>query len=117
MDEKDIYKNSIYLLAFGCLLFGIIGLCLRDISFILGFILGYVINCLVFYLNIKMTDTILTLGRWAPLIVVIILILKLVLYAGGFILAIKTVYFHLIGVLVGYLVTKLTIYVEGFKRR
>ena len=41
-------------------------------------------------------------------------VLKLALYALGFYISVKTQSIHILGVFLGYLITKLTIYVEGF---
>lgn len=113
MNEKDVLKRSLYLFLIGCFLFGIIGILLKDISYILGFVLGYIINVIVFLLIIKMSDEILKLST-STIFIVIGFILKLVLYALGFFIAVKSQWFHILGVFLGYLITKLTIFVEGF---
>lgn len=113
MNEKDVLRKSLYLLVIGCFLFGIIGILLKDISYLLGFILGYVINVIVFLLIMKMSDEILKTSA-STVFVVMGFILKLVLYAIGFYIAVKTKWVHLLGVFVGYMVTKLSIYIEGY---
>ncbi len=113
MNEKDVLKRSVYLAVFGSILFGIIGVLLHDISFILGFFLGYIINVIVFILIIKMTDGILKYSM-SGLIVAIMFFMKLALYALGFYIAVKSQWVHIVGVFFGYLITKLSIYFEGY---
>lgn len=109
MNEKIVLKKSVYVFMIGCVIAIILGIIFHEISYLLGFILGYVINYLIFSINIKMTDAILKLSVSTP-IIVIMFILKLFLYALGFMIAIKISLFHLFGVFAGYLVMKLTIY-------
>lgn len=113
MNEKDVLRRSLYLFLIGCFLFVIIGILLKDISYLLGFILGYMINVIVFLLIMKMSDEILKTSA-SVIFVVMGFILKLVLYAIGFYIAVKSKWVHLIGVFVGYMVTKLSIYIEGY---
>lgn len=113
MNEKDVLRRSFYVFIVGCLLFAGIGIFFQDISYLLGFVLGYLINDIVFLLIIKMTDEILKTSM-STVIVAIIFLLKLILYALGFIVAIKSVYIHIVGVFFGYLITKISIYIEGY---
>lgn len=116
MNEKDVLKQSVYLFMIGCFVFGILGILLKDISYLLGFILGYIINVIVFYIIIYMSDMILNLNM-STIIVMMMFVAKLVLYALGFYIAVKSNLFHLVGVFFGYLITKLSIYVEGYKKK
>jgi len=113
MNEKDVLRRSLYLFLIGCFLFVIIGILLKDISYLLGFVLGYVINVIVFLLIIKMSDEILQTNT-STIFVMMGFVLKLVLYALGFYIAVKSQWFHLLGVFVGYMMTKLSIYFEGY---
>lgn len=113
MNEKTVLKSSLYVFFAGCILFGIVGILTKDISYLLGIIVGYVINVLVFLIIIKMTDLILQMSM-STIIVVIMFFVKLLLYAGGFLLAVKTNYVHILGVFCGYLITKITIFIEGY---
>lgn len=113
MDEKDVLRRSVYLFLIGCFLFGIVGILLKDISFELGFILGYIINVIVFYLIIKMSEGILKFSM-STVIVAIMFLVKLALYALGFYIAVQSQWFHIFGVFMGYMLTKLSIYVEGY---
>lgn len=117
MNENDVLKQSIKVFAAGIIVFGIVGLFLKEISYPLGFLLGYVISVLSFYMIIVMSDLILKMGQ-SIRYVVILFILKMILYAGGFILAIKVDnVFNLVGVFCGYFVTKVTINILGYTNR
>lgn len=116
MNEKTVLKSSIYVFLVGCLLLGILGLFLRDISYVLGFVLGYIINVVVFCLIIKMSEDILKFSM-STIIVVIMFLVKLALYALGFYVAVKSSWFHIFGVFLGYLVTKVTINIEGLRHK
>lgn len=113
MDEKDVSRTSRYLFLMGCFLFIIVGILLKDVSYLLGFILGYIINIVVFQLIIRMTDEILKLSM-STVIIIVMFIVKLVLYTLGFYIAVKSKWFHLFGVFVGYMITKLSIYLSGY---
>ena len=113
MNEKTVLKSSLYVFFAGCILFGIVSLLTKDISYLLGIIVGYVINVLVFLIIIKMTDLILQMSM-STIIVVMMFFVKLLLYAVGFLLAVKTSYVHILSVFCGYLITKITIFIEGY---
>jgi len=113
MNEKDVLKKSLYLFVMGCFLFVIIGILFKDISYLLGFVLGYFINIIVFMLIMKMSDEILK-SSTSTILIVMGFILKLAIYALGFYISVKTQWVHILGVFLGYLMIKLTIYVEGF---
>lgn len=111
MNEITVLKRSVSIFLIGCLLFGIVGLIFRDISYIFGFVLGYIINIIVFCLIIKISDGILKFKMPVTLIAMMF-IAKLAIYALGFYIAILSSWFHLFGVFLGYLCIKVTIYVE-----
>jgi hypothetical protein len=116
MNEKNVVKRSVFLFLIGIVLFSIIGVLLKDISYLFGFILGYLLNLVIFYLIIKMSEGILTFSM-STTIVIIMFIVKMLIYALGFIVAVKSKWFHLLGVFMGYMMTKLSIYVEGYINR
>ncbi len=116
MNEKIILKNSVYVFLGGCLLTGVAGIILQDISYLLGLILGYIINVLVFLLIIKMSEGILKFSM-STAIIVVMFIVKLGMYALGFIIAVKTPWIHIIGVFLGYMCSKITIYIEGYRHK
>lgn len=113
MNEKTVLKSSIYVFLVGCLGLGLLSLCIQNISYILGFILGYIINIIVFLMIMKMSEGILKFSMSTAIIAVMFLA-KLALYALGFYISVKSPWFHLLGVFLGYMVTKVIIYVEGF---
>lgn len=113
MNEKAVSIKSVFVFLAGCLLLGIISLILRDISYLLGFILGYVINMISFFLTIKISEGILKFKM--PIFMIILMnLLKIVIYAIGFYISVKVQWIHMIGVFLGYLVIKITVFVEGY---
>lgn len=116
MNEKSVLKNSVYIFFLEAILLGIISFLFHDISYIFGLILGYIINVVVFLLIMKMSEGILKFSM-STAIIAIMFIVKLALYACGFYVAVKTPWFHILGVFLGYMCTKMTIYVEGFKHK
>lgn len=113
MNEKTVLKNSLWVFLIGCLLLSVIGLFFRDISYLGGFILGYIINVLVFVVIMKMSEGILKL-KMSTVIIAIMSIVKLLLYAVGFYISVKVSWIHILGVFLGYFVMKITIYAEGY---
>ena len=113
MNEITVLKTSIYVFLIGCLILAIVGVIFRDISYIFGFVLGYIINVIVFLLIIKMSEGILKFSM-STAIIAFMFIVKLALYAFGFYVAVKTPWFHLLGVFLGYMCTKISIYLEGY---
>ena len=96
------------------IIFSLIGVILKSIAYPLGFALGYVINVIIFNIIIKTSDLILNIGHSISMIV-IMSIIKLLLYALGFLLAIffKDI-LSIIGVFFGYMVIKITINIMGY---
>ena len=113
MNEKTVLKRSVHVFFIASLIILIMSLCLQDISYIFGFILGYIINIIIFLMNIMMSEGILKFSM-STAIIVIMFILKLLFYALGFFIAVKMDFIHIFGVFLGYLVIKITIYIEGF---
>lgn len=113
MNEKNVIKRSFQVFLIGCLLFIVLGIFFKDISYLFGFILGYMLNLIIFYMIIKMSEGILTFSM-STIIIVIMFIAKLLVYSLGFFIAVKSDWFHLLGVFVGYMITKISIYVEGY---
>ena len=112
MNEKDVLKQSVKVFIGGLVIFSIVGFVLKQISFPLGFILGYAVSVLSFYIIIVMSDVILKMGQ------AIRFIAKMLLYIAGFMLAIKfDDIFNLISVFFGYFVTKITINILGYIKR
>ena len=68
MNEKDVLKQSVKVFIGGLVIFSIVGFVLKQISFPLGFILGYAVSVLSFYIIIVMSDVILKMGPPATLI-------------------------------------------------
>ena len=116
MNEKDVLKQSVKVFIGGLIIFSIVGFVLKQISFPLGFILGYAVSVLSFYIIIVMSDVILKMGQ-AIRFVVMMFIAKMLLYIAGFMLAIKFDVFNLISVFFGYFVTKITINILGYIKR
>ena len=87
MNERDVLKQSIKVFIIGLIIFSLIGVILKSIAYPLGFALGYVINVIIFNIIIKTSDLILNIGHSISMIV-IMSIIKLLLYALGFLLAI-----------------------------
>ena len=63
MNEKDVLKQSVKVFIGGLIIFSIVGFVLKQISFPLGFILGYAVSVLSFYIIIVMSDVILKMGQ------------------------------------------------------
>lgn len=116
MNEKNVMHQSVKVFLIGCLLFCLLGILIKDISYLLGFVIGYLLNLVVFYIIIKMSEGILTFSMSIP-IVVTMFFMKLLVYALGFFIAIKLDWVNLLGVFAGYMITKISIYVEGYRNK
>ena len=113
MNEKLVFKKSFFIFLIGFIVFSIIGLMMKSISYSLGFLLGYLFNLAIFYVIIITSDMILNLKRSTSLI-----ILLLAIYAIGFLIAIFIPkWFNLMGVLFGYMVIKITIYIVSYQMK
>ena len=58
MNEKDVLKQSVKVFIGGLIIFSIVGFVLKQISFPLGFILGYAVSVLSFYIKNGSGDSI-----------------------------------------------------------
>ena len=116
MNEKDVMKRSLKLGAILLSVFIAVGIVTHDISYPLGYLLGYVVNLFVFLITIYTSTEILKI-KVSVIPVVISVILKMVLLALGFFIAIKVSYINIIGVFVGYLTTKISILIEGYMQK
>ncbi len=116
MNEKTVLKSSVYVFICGCFIFGLLAILLKDISYLVGFGIGYIINLLVFLLIIQTSKEILRFSISIPLII-LMNILKLVLYSLGFYLSVRLKLVNMIGVFLGYFVIKITIYLQSYKHK
>ncbi|RGF25418.1 hypothetical protein [Faecalibacillus intestinalis] len=117
MNEKLVFKKSFFIFLIGFVVFSIIGLTMKSISYPLGFLLGYLFNLAIFYVIIITSDMILNLKRSTSLII-LLNIVKLAIYAIGFLIAIFIPkWFNLMGVLFGYMVIKITIYIVSYQMK
>ena len=117
MNEKLVFKKSFFIFLIGFIVFLIIGLMMKSISYSLGFLLGYLFNLAIFYVIIITSDMILNLKRSTSLII-LLNIVKLAIYAIGFLIAIFIPkLFNLMGVLFGYIVIKITIYIVSYQMK
>jgi hypothetical protein len=113
MNEKTVLKRSVLVFFIGCLILTIVGLLIKDMSYVVGLILGYVINVFVFLLIMKISEGILKY-KMSTVMIMVMTILKLLLYAVGFYISVKVDFVHIFGVFLGYFVIKITIYLEGY---
>ena len=114
MNEKTILKSSRYVFICGCFIFALLAILLKDVSYLVGFGIGYIINLLVFLLIIQTSTEILRSSISIPLII-LMNILKLVLYSLGFYLSIRLKLVNMIGVFFGYFVIQITIYIQAYR--
>lgn len=118
MNENTVLKNSIKLSSIGLLLFVITAGITKDSSYIFGYLVGYGINVLTFLLIIQSSTMLLNLRGGTSGIIMVMFIIKLLLYALGFFLALKLPnIFNIVGVFVGYFVIKVTIYIDGHRNK
>ena len=114
MNEKTVLKQSVILFIIGFIIFSIVGIGLKNISYPLGFLLGYIFNTIVFYVIIFTSDMILNLKKSTSLII-LMNIGKLVIYAIGFLFArFFPDIFNIIGVFFGYMITKFSIIIGNY---
>lgn len=118
MNEHTVLKNSMKTCFLGLLIFLIVSLIMKDISYVFGFLLGYSINVLTFLVIMQSSKTILSLKSGSIGIVMVMFVVKLLLYGLGFFLTFKMDWlFNIVGVFVGYFVIKVTIYVDTYKNK
>ena len=82
MNEKLVFKKSFFIFLIGFIIFSIIGLVMKSISYPLGFLLGYLFNLAIFYVIIITYDMILNLKKSTSLII-LLNIIKQANYAKG----------------------------------
>ena len=108
MNEKLVLKRSALIFLIGFVIFLIVGFIMKSVSYPLGFLLGYLFNLAIFYVIIITSDMILNLKKSTSLII-LLNIVKLAIYAPK--------WFNLIGVLFGYMVIKITIYIVSYQMK
>lgn len=117
MNEYQVIKKSPYVYLIGLAVFAVVAIWMKSITYVLGFTLGYGMSLLVFLVIIKMSDLILSTQQ-STAIVVVMFFVKLLLYSIGLLAGIfLKEYFNLFAVFIGYLVTKITIYIGTYLER
>lgn len=117
MNEKLVFKKSFFIFLIGFIDF--FNYWFDDEIYQLSarFLLGYLFNLAIFYVIIITSDMILNLKRSTSLII-LLNIVKLAIYAIGFLIAIFIPkWFNLMGVLFGYMVIKITIYIVSYQMK
>ena len=118
MNEYEVIKQSKKYFIIGLIIVSITSIITTNVSWLLGFILGYAINLLIFYMIIQTSSLLLDLKASTVPIIVMLFIGKLLVYALGFYLSmIFPEVFSVITVFLGYFVIKITIYAEEFRLR
>ncbi len=117
--EKDIVKNSNRIFAIIGIVLIVISMIMNDYSLIMGFCLGYCINLIILKIIVCTVDGILSTNKKiATGFVATSFLLKMLIYAIGFILAIKIPkLFNLFTVTIGYFVVKLAMFHTGYRLR
>lgn len=118
-EEQVIIKKSIPVFLFCLLIIAIASIVTKQLSYIMGFILGYGINLVVFKIIAITVDSILLFrSKTAGIFVMFSHIIKMVVYGVGFFLAIKfPSMFNIFAVTAGYFIIKLTIFYHERRRR
>lgn len=118
MNEQEIFKKSIKTFIGGEIALCLLSIVLKNVSWALGFALGYLVSLCIFWIIIKIADLILLLKGRTVSIIVVMHLMKTVVYAIGMLLAIKMPQvFNLITVVLGYFTIQLTIYIETYRQR
>lgn len=86
-DEYEVRRTSVKVFLAGLILAVLLSIILHSISYCLGFVLGYLIDLLILQIDMKMTDTILSIQTAGKTIVVILFMAKLFIFALGFAIA------------------------------
>ncbi len=114
-DEFDIVKASSKLFGVieGILIIG--SMMFHRIDLVIGFAIGYLINLVNFFLIVKMVDTVLMvqISKNAYL-TSLFFIVRMLIYALGFLLAIKVHWINLYTLCLGYFVVKVTLHLEKY---
>ena len=112
MNEKLVLKRSALIFLIGFVIFLIVGFIMKSVSYPLGFLLGDLFNLAIFYVIIITSD------MKSTSLIILLNIVKLAIYAIGFLIAIFIPkWFNLIGVLFGYMVIKITIYIVSYQMK
>ena len=117
-DEYEVRDTSVKVFLVGLIFMVILSVILHSISYCLGFILGYLIDLLILWINMKMTDLILSVQTAGKTITVLLFMSKLLIFAAGF--AVAGFYPQIVNlytVFVGYFVVKISIYIHAYKER
>lgn len=118
-EETAIIKKSVPVFLLCALIMTIIGLLFREISYVLGLTLGYVINLVIFKIIAITVDNILLFrSKISAAIVMFSYLIKMVIYGFGFFLAVKLPsVFNIFTVTIGYFMIKLTIFYYDYRIR
>ncbi|MFV0395714.1 MAG: hypothetical protein ACK5LC_15225 [Coprobacillaceae bacterium] len=118
MIEKKILNNSITIFIVGFILLTVIAVITSLYTLLSGFLLGYMIGVLAFIITVKFTDMVLLMQDTTARLSSVMFLIKMAIYATGIILAIKLPdIFHIITVVIGYLIIKVTIYITAYKNK
>ncbi len=118
-NDKEIIKGSIpVFIALGSVIL-VISVLLKSFNLLGGFVLGYLINILIFKLITITVDQILLFNsKMSVIIVTFSHFSKLVVYSLGFLLAVKfPKYINIFTVTIGYFVIKLSIFYHSYRIR
>ncbi|WP_418221004.1 hypothetical protein [Catenibacterium sp.] len=117
-DEYEVRRTSVKVFLAGLILAVLLSIILHSISYCLGFVLGYLIDLLILQINMKMTDTILSIQTAGKTIVVMLFMAKLFIFAVGFAIAgFFPEIVNMYTVFLGYLVVKISIYIHAYGER
>lgn len=117
-DEYEVRRTSVKVFLAGLILTVILSIILHSISYCLGFVLGYFIDLLILQINMKMTDTILSIQTAGKTIAVMLFMAKLFIFAAGFAIAgFFPEIVNMYTVFLGYLVVKISIYIHAYGER
>lgn len=86
-DEYEVRRTSAKVFLAGLILAVLLSIILHSISYCLGFVLGYLIDLLILQIDMKMTDTILSIQTAGKTIAVMLFMAKLFIFAVGFAIA------------------------------
>ena len=86
-DEYEVRRTSVKVFLAGLILAVLLSIIFHSISYGLGFVLGYLIDLLILQINMKMTDTILSIQTAGKTIAVMLFMAKLFIFAVGFAIA------------------------------
>ena len=115
MDEKIVIKKSVYTFIVFLMGAAIFSILFHSKTYILGMILGYLLNLLTFQITINSSSLMLEI-RSSRGIVTLSFLIKILIYLSGFYLSyLFSDIFDIISVFIGYLIIKITIIVIGVR--